>query len=37
LESAATPDPATASAVFRNLAFLEKWRDTLRVAYARLV
>ena len=37
IESAAVTDAPAASALLRNLAFLEKWRTTLRSYYARLV
>ena len=36
-EQAAAVDPEAISAAVRNLAFLEKWRDSLRSLYARLV
>jgi curved DNA-binding protein CbpA len=36
-ESAPSPDQASASTTVRNLAFLEKWRATLRGVFSRLV
>jgi len=36
-ENAPTPDQAAASITARNLAFLEKWRATLRGVFSRLV
>lgn len=37
LETAVEPDAAAASQTARNLAFLEKWRVSLRAIYSRLV
>ena len=37
IESVATTDASAACALLRNLAFLEKWRASLRACYARLV
>ena len=36
-ENATSPDHAALSTTFRNLAFLEKWRTTLRGVFSRLV